>query len=76
MKKLILIAGCLTIGAFAAEFSKMTLQELNDLRDKITAEDKQAYVTEIRKRAVEMTAEEKARYEVINMIEGEKKPAN
>ncbi len=76
MKKLMLIAGFLTIGAFAADFSKMTLQELNDLRDKITVEDKTAYVAEIRKRMAEMTPEEKAKYEVIKMIEAEEKPAN
>lgn len=75
MKKVMLIAGFLTLGLFAADFSQMTLQELNDMRDKVTVEDQAAYVAELRKRMAEMTPQEKAKYEAIKMLEAQEKPA-
>ncbi len=68
MKKLLLIAGLLTATLFAADFSKATIEELNDMRDKVVNEDKADYIEEVRKRMKEMTPDEIAKYEITQAI--------
>ncbi|NKQ41007.1 MAG: DUF1104 domain-containing protein [Sulfurovum sp.] len=73
MKKFILIAGLLTATMFAADFSKISLEDLNKMRDQVTAEDKADYIAEIKKRMQEMAPEEKAKYEITKeLMEAEK----
>lgn len=61
MKKLITIA-LLASGAFAADFSQMSMDEMINMRGSVPADDRPAFQEEMQKRMQSMTPEERQKY--------------
>jgi Ca2+-binding EF-hand superfamily protein len=61
MKKLITIA-LLATGAFAADFSQMSTEEMMNMRGNVPLEDRSAFQQEMQKRMQSMTPQERQKY--------------
>lgn len=62
MKKLILVAGLMTVGLLATDFSQMSIAELNAMRGSVSTEDKNAYKAEVQNRLKAMDEAERDTY--------------
>jgi len=62
MKKIILIAGLLTVGLLATDFSQMSIAELNAMRGSVSTEEKNAYKAEVQNRLRAMDEAERDSY--------------
>ena len=62
MKKLVVAMGILTLGLYATDFSQMTMDVLNALRGAVSADERDAFKTEMQSRLQAMTPEERQTY--------------
>lgn len=73
MKKLLLLsalAGGLTVGLFAVDFSGYSTDALMNMRGSVPIEQREAFRTEVQKRVLAMTPEERAKYNVGKGVSG------
>ena len=62
MKKIILLAGLLSVGLLATDFSQMTMEQLSAMRGTVSASDKDAFKAEMQTRLKSMSQEERQNY--------------
>ncbi len=58
MKKLLIMMTLLAMSLMAADYSQMTMEELNALRGTIAVEDREAFRAEMQSRIAQMTPDE------------------
>ncbi len=63
MKKVLVSVSVVAISLMAADYSQMSMEELNSLRGTIAVEERDAFKAEMQSRMQAMTPEERAQYQ-------------